>query len=148
DFGVHTFTGVILNMVNATASITATDTVTGTINGSQSPIVVNTGPLLFGATATMISGGTNAGLIFIAGGNTKADGTGSTVSNTWFYDPATSILTPAPALAFARAFHTATALAGGLVVIAGGASGATGFKEFELCTLTGASSCVATGGTL
>jgi len=52
-------------------------------------------------------------------------------------------------LAFARAFHTATAIGGGQVLVAGGASGAMGFTEFELCSLDGVMpSCAASGGTV
>ncbi len=149
DAGVHAFT-VILNTTSGATSITATDTVTGTITGSQTGIVVNTGPLVFGATATVISGGARNGLIFISGGNTKLNGTGTTLSNTWFYDPANSSLTAGPALTAARAFHTATAFGtAGQVLVAGGLSTGAGFTEFELCSLDGlAPSCATTGGTL
>jgi len=52
-------------------------------------------------------------------------------------------------LAFARALHTATPVGVGQVLVAGGASGVTGFREFELCNLDGGSpSCAVTGGTL
>jgi len=52
-------------------------------------------------------------------------------------------------LAFARALHTATPVGVGQVLVAGGASGATGFREFELCNLDGATpACATTGGTL
>src|SRR5712671_4675494 len=89
DNGVHTFTGLVLNSPNASSSIIATDTVTGTITGS---IRVSVTSLMFGATATLIAGGTRDGLVFVAGGNTKSDGTGTTLSSTWFYNPATSTL--------------------------------------------------------
>src|SRR6266851_1478079 len=147
DAGVHAFT-VILNTTSGATSITATDTVTGTITGSQAAIVVNTGPLVFGATATLISGGSRVGRIFVAGGSASTNGA-SPFSNTWFYDPANSSLTAGPPLAFARAFHTATAIGGGQVLVAGGASGAMGFTEFELCSLDGVMpSCAASGGTV
>jgi hypothetical protein len=146
DNGVHTFTGVVLNTANASSSITATDMVTVTITGSTGISVTS---LMFGATATLITGGTRDGFIFVAGGNTKSDGTGTTLSSTWFYNPASSTLSAGPALAFPRAFHTATSIGGGQILVAGGKSGATGFTEFELCSLDGlAPSCATTGGTL
>ncbi len=121
DAGVHAFT-VILNTTSGATSITATDTVTGTITGSQAAIVVNTGPLVFGATATLISGGSRVGRIFVAGGSASTNGA-SPFSNTWFYDPANSSLTAGP--------------------------GAMGFTEFELCSLDGVMpSCAASGGTV
>src|SRR5262249_25520502 len=80
DAGVHTFV-VILNSPSGSASIRASDNLTLALTGVQSGIVVNVGPLLFGSTATAIDGGARAGQIFIAGGNTKADGTGTTVAN-------------------------------------------------------------------
>jgi hypothetical protein len=145
DAGVHAFT-VILHTTSGATSITAMDAGSGAITGNQMPIVVNPGPLVFGATATLISGGTRNGLIFIAGGSASSTGA-SPFSNTWFYDPANSSLVAGPTLAFARAFHTATAIGGGQVLIAGGASGAMGFMEFELCSLD-TPSCTTSGGTV
>ena len=145
DAGAHTFSNVILNTTSASSSISATDTVTATITGTQSGIVVNAGPLLFGSTATVISGGTRDGLIFVAGGNNNSLGTGTAFSNTWFYDPANSSLTAGPPLAFARSFHTATAIGGGQVLLAGGASTGAGFREFELCSLDGSATCATSG---
>src|SRR5713226_9169462 len=112
-------------------------------------IMVNAGPLVFGATATLISGGTRNGLIFIVGGSASTSVV-SPLSNTWFYNPADSSLTAGPTLAFARYQHTATAFGVGQVLVAGGSPGApAGFREFELCNLDGASpSCATTGGTL
>jgi hypothetical protein len=148
DNGVFTFLNVILNTVSTGNTITAGD---GTSTGNEGGITVNTGPLVFGATATVINGGSRAGQIFITGGNTKSDGTGTTQTNTFFYNPANSVLTAGPTLAFGRAFHTATAIGGtsGQVIVAGGNSTGASFREFELCSTDGATpSCATTGGTL
>jgi hypothetical protein len=143
DAGVHTFTNIILNTTGANSSIVATDTVTGAIAGKQTGIVVNAGPLVFGATATVITGGTNAGFIFISGGSASSNGT-SPLSNTWLYDPATSSLTAGPALTAERAFHTATPIGAGKVMVAGGNS-----TVIEVCTLMGGSpACSDTTATL
>src|SRR5229473_2316912 len=149
DAGAHTFTGVILNTTTGTASITVTDAANGTITGSQTGIVVNVGPLVFGATATRISGGSRGGLIFIAGGSASTS-TVSPLSNTWFYNPANSSLTAGPTLAFGRYLHTATAFGVGQVLVAGGSPGTLpmGFTEFELCDLDSATPTCAASGTL
>ncbi|MFL5310586.1 MAG: hypothetical protein ACJ79H_09065 [Myxococcales bacterium] len=148
DVGAHTFSAVILNATDGAASIAVNDAVNGAVTGSQAGIVVNAGPLGFGMTATAVSGGAKDGQIFISGGSLVAAGTNPR-SNTWFYNPADSSLAAGPALAFARAFHTATPIGGGQVLVAGGKSGATGFTEFELCSLNDPTpSCASTGGTV
>jgi hypothetical protein len=66
------------------------------------------------------------------------------VLSTWFYDPANSSITAGPPLAAGRAFHTATVVGTGQILLAGGNS-----TVIELCTLTGASpSCSDTGAAL
>src|SRR5216683_3121279 len=147
DAGVHVFT-VILNTTSGGTSITATDT-PNALTGNQMGIVVTTGPLVFGATATLIvSTLSTNGLIFIAGGSASTNGA-SPLSNTWFYNPANSALTAGPTLASPRSLHTATAIGGGQVLIAGGSPGSpTGFTEFELCSLDGLTPSCAASGTL
>jgi hypothetical protein len=148
DSGVKT--GLSVTLITAgTQTITATDTVTGTITGSSSSITVNQGPNLFGSTATLIVGGSRSGQVFIAGGLTNTV-SGSLVSNTWFYDPASGALTAGPSLISARALHTATAIGSGQILIAGGRSLLTGERELELCSTdaAGTVACANTGGTL
>jgi hypothetical protein len=148
DAGVRIFSGNSLNAVG-TSSITATDTVNGGIAGSQTGILVNQGPNLFGGTATVITGGSRSGQIFIAGGST--DGTQvNKLNKTWFYNPATSTLTAGPTLTKARALHTATGFgSGGQILVAGGSALTGSEKELEICSTDGVSaSCTTTGGTL
>ena len=129
--GANSFTATVAGLTGSPLTFSATGDV----------------PFEFGATATLIVGGARAGQIFIAGGNTQISGGGTTAQSSWFYAPATGALTPGPALAFPRAFHTATAVGGGQVLLAGG-SGGVGFRTFELCSLDAVSSCTATGGSL
>src|SRR5262249_44894209 len=135
------------NSATGPGSITVTDAANGTITGSQTGIVVNAGPLVFGATATLISGGSRNGLVFIAGGSASTS-TVSPLSNTWFYNPADYSLTAGPPLSFARSPPPATAFGVGQVLVAGGSPGTlpAGFTEFELCDLNAASpTCTSTG---
>jgi hypothetical protein len=91
-------------------------------------------------SAVVIVGGQLDGKVFVAG---SADGSPSTATS--IVDPATSAMTAGPALTVARAAHTATAIGGGQVLVAGGnASGAA----FELCTFGAHSSCAAAGASI
>ncbi|WP_143196149.1 kelch repeat-containing protein [Archangium sp. Cb G35] len=68
-------------------------------------------------TATLLEDGR----VLLAGGyRTGSDGMDSTVSSAELFDPMTGTVTPVPALDSARAFHTATRLPGGKVLLAGG----------------------------
>jgi hypothetical protein len=92
------------------------------------------------APTIVIVGGKLDGKVFIAG---SADGSSSTATS--IVDPATSAMTAGPALTVARAAHTATAIGGGQVLVAGGnASGAA----FELCTFGAQSSCAPAGASI
>lgn len=103
-----------------------------------------TTPIRLGSAAATIVGGPAAGKIFIAGGGAGAQGAST---SSFLYDPATSAISAGPALAAARAFHTATAIGDGKVLLAGGNSGSG--ATFELCSFGGRSpACVATGGSL
>jgi hypothetical protein len=78
-------------------------------------------------TATLL----NDGKVLIVGGIDAATDTTHTLTDAQLYDPATNTFTPTGALHVARFYHTATKLADGRVLIAGGynASGATGTAE-------------------
>ncbi len=99
----------------------------------------------YGATATTIVGGAHAGQVLIAGGNSNALGTGTDVSTSWLYDPATGAFVVGPTLAQARSFHTAVAMGAGQVVLAGGISRSTGDHEFELCDIDATEVCAVVG---
>ncbi|AKJ02179.1 Branched-chain amino acid ABC transporter, amino acid-binding protein [Archangium gephyra] len=68
-------------------------------------------------TATLL----DDGRVLLAGGfRTGSEGVDSTVSSAELFDPVTGTVTQVPALGTARAFHTATRLPGGKVLLAGG----------------------------
>ena len=135
--------------LGATGPATFTATYGGDLNyltSTASQTFTVTGPQPIGTAAATITGGAAAGSIFIAGGSGRADGIGP-ARGSWIYHPATSSLTAGPTLAVARAFHTATAIGAGQVLLAGGnsRSGST----FEICSLGGATPwCAPTGGSL
>ncbi len=147
DAGARTFAALTLNTISASSSITVTD---GTLSVSVPAISVVAPPLTFQSTSTLIVGGTRAGQIFIAGGSTAADNSGTANANTYFYNPATGAMLPGPSMQLPRYAHTATATTGGQIVIAGGNfSGGNSQGEFELCATDGGSpACVqlASGG--
>jgi hypothetical protein len=63
------------------------------------------------------------GKVLIAGGTTLESSNGPVALNTAeLYDPATRTFTPTGAMRDARAYHTATALTDGRVLVAGGMS--------------------------
>jgi len=78
-------------------------------------------------TATLLNDGT----VLIAGGLSAATDTTHTLTDAQLYDPVANTFTPTGALHVARFYHTATKLADGRVLVAGGynASGATGTAE-------------------
>jgi hypothetical protein len=82
------------------------------VQSSLSPINQAPTAILRGYTATRLTGGK----ILIAGGN---DGT-QYLANAYLYDPETGIFTPTGSLRQARAYHTATLMQDGRVLIAGG----------------------------
>jgi hypothetical protein len=65
----------------------------------------------------------------MAGGENAS---GTTLSSAELYDPATGLFAPTGSLGIARAFHTATLLASGKVLIAGGDTFSAPIKETEL----------------
>ncbi|HYO72950.1 MAG TPA: kelch repeat-containing protein [Archangium sp.] len=68
-------------------------------------------------TATLLEDGR----VLLAGGfRTGSDGVDSTVSSAELFEPVTGTVTRVPALGPSRAFHTATRLPGGKVLLAGG----------------------------
>jgi hypothetical protein len=78
-------------------------------------------------TATLL----NDGKVLIAGGLSAATDTTHTLTDAQLYDPVANTFTPTGALHVARFYHTATKLADGRVLVAGGynASGATATAE-------------------
>jgi hypothetical protein len=90
-----------------------------------------------GATASLITGGPNAGKVLFAGGFSNPNGSAST--STELYDPATNTFAPAsqtPSMNFARSGATATVLASGpnagKILIAGGTNGLSSLASTEL----------------
>jgi hypothetical protein len=73
----------------------------------------------YGHTATVLPSGS----ILIAGGDTSAPWSGFVVPSTEVYNPATGVWAPSTAMAIARYKHSATLLASGRVLIAGGWDG-------------------------
>jgi hypothetical protein len=68
-------------------------------------------------TATLLA----SGKVLISGGaQVLVDGPGIALASAEIYDPANETFSPAGNMSFARAFHTATLLANGKVLIAGG----------------------------
>ena len=79
-----------------------------------------------GHTATLLPGGR----VLVAGGHGAYPGTDA-LGSAEIYDPATNTWTPAETLGAARAFHSATVLPGGRVLLLGGVSGATTLDSAE-----------------
>ncbi|WP_437573860.1 kelch repeat-containing protein [Sorangium sp. So ce887] len=69
-------------------------------------------------TATLLQNGIHSGKVFVVGGQTWG-----LLASTELYDPTTNVWTAGAPFANARAFHTATLLANGKVLIAGGTTG-------------------------
>jgi hypothetical protein len=154
DSGIHLFAaaappssggGVMLNAA-AAASATITVSASGLTSAALSAITVVLAPALFQGTATLIAGGLRGGQIFIAGGSTAVDNSGTATRNTYFYDPAAGTMLPGPLMALARYAHTATATTGGQIVIAGGDFSTNTKFEFELCSTSGTPSCAYVNG--
>ena len=86
-----------------------------------------TGSLLkqrFGHTATLLTAGSNAGQVLIAGGENYAD---TQLSEAELYNPSSgSFSTSSASLNHPRSMHTATILPNGNVLIAGGYTGCVG----------------------
>ncbi len=83
--------------------------------GSWTP----TGPMVvgrFGHTATLLPNGK----VLVVGGESGAGAGAMTLASAELYDPSTGLWAPTGALAAARSFHTATLLASGKVLVAGG----------------------------
>jgi WD40 repeat protein len=76
-------------------------------------------------TATLLLNGK----VLVAGGFNR--NTGSAVSTTELYDPATGTWTTTGSLAIARNFHTATLLLNGKVLVTGGAPDAAGYSSLS-----------------
>ncbi len=96
---------------NPAASAEIYDPKTGTF--------IPTGPMTtarYRHTATLLADGR----VLVAGGAVSPDEAGERVASAEIYDPRTGTFGPTGAMATARAFHTATLLADGRVLIAGG----------------------------
>ena len=93
-------------------------------------------------TAARIAGCNCAadGKVILAGGfNSTAAGPALEEAGkpTALYDPASKTFTPGPLLTDARAFHTATLLPGGRILLAGGVSGQTQFGNGQITAFSG-----------
>ncbi|MFA6583722.1 MAG: kelch repeat-containing protein [Elusimicrobiaceae bacterium] len=101
------------------SDVTATTGLLITVSGNTAT-VSPTGSMItprYGHTATLLPNGK----VFVSGGIYKAaTGTPRYIENTEIYDPASNTWSPGPALIRHRAFHTATALNSGFVMISGG----------------------------
>ena len=129
--GSHTFTAAYSGDVNYLPSTSS--------GNSFTVSVIQRGG---GGTATSVIGGAGAGKVLIASGATP--GVAAASRATFIFDPTTSSMTAGPLLAAPRAFHTATAIGGGRILFAGGAS--AGGPAYEICTLDGTPACVPSGG--
>src|SRR5216683_36687 len=136
DAGVHVFT-VILNTTSGGTSITATDT-PNALTGNQMGIVVTTGPLVFGATATLIS----ATQVLIAGGDNCASATALQSWDLWDSGAAPVSSGASNKLTVGRRLLTATVVGTGKVLLAGGNATSATADVFTLNSGTPASSMV------
>ncbi len=74
-----------------------------------------------GHRATLLTTGPRAGQVLVTGGMTKPYFYGDPTATADLFDPATGLFSPAgPNMAAARVYHTATRLADGRVLVAGG----------------------------
>ncbi len=89
------------------------------------------------------------GMVLVAGGNNLVRTCSCTtfVSSADLYNPATNSFTPTGALVTARYAHTATVLANGMVLVAGGFGGATSTLQSGGAALTSAELYNPTSGT-
>jgi large repetitive protein len=94
-------------------------------------VVGNTTAVRFAATATPLP----SGLVLVTGGNNSSAG-GTTTNSAEVFNPATALFTATGNMVAARAFHTATLLSGGTVLIAGGENGTQISSTAELYDLT------------
>jgi len=99
---------------HATASAELYDPTTGTFSATGSLATARAFH-----TATLLADGR----VLIAGGSAAAWSSGSPIRSAEIYDPATGNFTETGAMAGARTFHTATRLADGRVLVAGGDNG-------------------------
>lgn len=79
-----------------------------------------------GHTATLLVNGPDAGKLLVVGG---IDPYGGYLQSAQLFDPGTGSLTSLPTMGSARAYHTATLLPTGDVLVAGGKSGATSTRN-------------------
>ncbi|MDD4004726.1 MAG: kelch repeat-containing protein [Elusimicrobiaceae bacterium] len=121
--------------------------ITGGLNSSHQTEPITTGLLLtvtgdiitlehtgqmitprYGHTATLLKNGH----VFVAGGRAvNVDGSSRYIETTELYDPDTNVWSPGPALIRHRAFHTATSLNDGYVLVAGGKDDTFKYDSFE-----------------
>jgi len=112
-------------------TITATSTTNAAISGTATLVVAS--PIGFVLTGSLNSARSvptatvlNDGRVLVAGGAGPGRGPSSTLSSAELYDPATGTFTFTGSLNAARYGHTATLLADGRVLIAGGATNGAG----------------------
>ena len=109
----------------------------GAVGPGQPTVAVTCRTAIFGATGSMSTPRGEFptatllpnGLVLVAGGRGPQDASGNEcLASANLYDPTRGTFAPTGSLGTKRAYHTATLLPNGLVLIAGGSDGSTGVR--------------------